>query len=148
LLLDVLLTSVPVFRFWKNLHLKAIKNDKMLIKMSEIILIDKPITIKELKDIASLRFGDMVKAVVDINKRIMAIGASMHADEEEFLLEMESLQDDLWGINIYPDSPKESWIEFDSMINLRPRQNNRIRGIEDIQLQNKITNIVNDLIKE
>ena len=116
--------------------------------MSEIILVDKLITIKELKDTASLRFGDMVKAVVDVSKEIMAIGASMHADEENFLLELGSLQDDLWGINIYPDSLKESRIEFDSMINLRPRQNNRTRGIEDIQLQSKIIEIVNILIKE
>ena len=78
----------------------------------------------------------------------MAIGASMHADEEKFLLELGSLQDDLWGINIYPDSLKESRIEFDSMINLRPRQNNRTRGIEDIQLQSKIIELVNTLIKE
>lgn len=116
--------------------------------MSEIILVDKPITLKELKDISSLRFGDMVKAVVDVEKRIMAIGASMHADEEKFLLEMESLQDDLWGINIYPDSPKESWIEFDSMINIRSRQNNRTRGVEDLQLQEKIIEIVTALIQE
>ena len=116
--------------------------------MSEIILIEKPIPLKELKDIAFLRFGDLIKAVVDVEKRIMAIGASMHADEEKFLLELGSLQDDLWGINIYPDSPKESRIEFDSMINLRPRQNNRTRGVEDLQLQSKIIEIVNILIKE
>ena len=116
--------------------------------MSEIVLVNKLITLKELKDTASLKFGDLVKAVVDVEKRIMAIGASMHADEEKFLLELGSLQDDLWGINIYPDSLKESRIEFDSMINLRPRQNNRTRGIEDIKLQNKIIELVNTLIKE
>ena len=116
--------------------------------MPEIVLVNKPITLKELKDTASLRFGDLVKAVVDVKKRIMAIGASMHADEEEFLLELGSLQDDLWGINIYPDSPKENRIEFDSMINLRPRQNNCTRGIEDIQLQSKIIELVNTLVKE
>lgn len=118
------------------------------VTMSEIVLIDKPIPIKELKDIASLRFGDMVKAVVDVSKGIMAIGGELHADEEQFLLEMESLQDNLWGINIYLDLPKESWIEFDSMINLKPRQNNQTRGVEDLQLQNKIIEIVSTLIKE
>ena len=116
--------------------------------MSEITLVSNPITLKELKDTASLRFGDLVKAVVDVEKRIMAIGASMHADEERFLLELGSLQDDLWGINIYPDSLKESRIEFDSMINLRPRQNNRSRGIEDVKLQEKIIEVVSSLIKE
>jgi len=116
--------------------------------MSEINLVNRSITLKELKDIASLGFGDMVKAVVDVEKRIMAIGGSMHADEEKFLLEQGASQDDLWGINIYPDSQEENRIEFDSMINVRPRQNNRSRGVESIELQKKIIEIVDLLIKE
>ncbi|OGI20861.1 MAG: hypothetical protein A3B68_08700 [Candidatus Melainabacteria bacterium RIFCSPHIGHO2_02_FULL_34_12] len=111
-------------------------------------LVNRSITLKELKDIASLGFGDMVKAVVDVEKRIMAIGGSMHADEEKFLLEQGASQDDLWGINIYPDSQEENRIEFDSMINVRPRQNNRSRGVESIELQKKIIEIVDLLIKE
>lgn len=114
--------------------------------MSEIILISKPITIKELKDTASLRFGDMVKAVVDVNKEIMVIGGELHADEEEFLLQAGSLQKDLWGINIYADLPKDSWIEFDSMINIRSAQGNRSREIESKDLQDKISKIVNSLV--
>ena len=120
----------------------------LLAKMSEINLVNRSITLKELKDIASLGFGDMVKAVVDVEKRIMAIGGSMHADEEKFLLEQGASQDDLWGINIYPDSQEENRIEFDSMINVRPRQNNRSRGVESIELQKKIIEIVDLLIKE
>ena len=52
----------------------------------EIILISQPINNDKLKDIASKRFGDLVKAVVDIEKGIMAVGGEMHADEEAFLL--------------------------------------------------------------
>ncbi len=114
--------------------------------MSEIILINKPITTKELKEIASLSFGDMVKAVVDVNKEIMAIGGELHADEEEFLLQTGSLQKDLWGINIYADLPKDSRIEFDSMINIRLAQGNRSRGIESKELQDAISKIVNSLV--
>ena len=114
--------------------------------MSEIVLIDKHITLKELQDIASLRFGDMVKAVVDIEKRIMAIGGELHADEEEFLLQSGSLQSNLWGINIYVDLPRDSWIEFDSMINIRSTQGNRSRGIESKELQDKISKVVNSLV--
>ena len=114
--------------------------------MSEIILVDKPITIKELKDIASLMFGDMVKAVVDVNKKIMAIGGELHADGEEFLLQFGSSQSDLWGINIYADLSKDSWIEFDSMINIRSAQGNRSRGVESKDLQDKISKIVNSLV--
>ena len=114
--------------------------------MDEIILVKEPIKLERLKELASERFGDLVKAVVDVKLEIMSIGGKMHADEESLLLEDGSNQDDLWGINIYPDSPKEQWIEFDSMINIRPRQNNRSRGVEDLELQNKIIKIVDSLV--
>lgn len=114
--------------------------------MTDIILIDKAIKLDELKKLTEERYGDLVKAVVDVEKKIMAIGGEMHADEEQFLLELGSVQDDLWGINIYPDEPKGSWIEFDSMINIRPRRNNHSRAVEDEVLQKKITKIVNLLI--
>ena len=114
--------------------------------MDEIILIEKPISTIELKQIAQKRFGDMVKAVVDIDKKIMAIGAGLHADEEAFLLEKESLQENLWGINIYPDLEMPDRIEFDSMINIRPRQNNRSRGIENEKIRNQILEVIKILV--
>lgn len=115
--------------------------------MSDIILVDKCILLSELKQIAALRYGDMVKAVVDIEKQVIAVGGEMHADEEQFLLEKGSSQNDLWGINIYPDLNKNDWIGFDSMINIRPKQGNRSRGVEDAALQEKIKQIVASLIK-
>ena len=116
--------------------------------MNEIVLVEKKISISDLKEIAGKRYGDMVKVVVDIDKKIMAIGGEMHADEEEFLLEKGSVQDNLWGINIYVDLDRDLWIEYDSVINIRPRQNNRSRNIEDDNVKSKITNIVNGLIYE
>ena len=110
--------------------------------MDEIILISQPTNISALKIIAEKRFGDMVKAVVDIEKGIMAIGGGLHADEEALLLEQGSLHGNLWGINIYPDLPFPDLVEFDSMINIRPRQNNRSRAVEDEQIRNKILDIV------
>ena len=104
-------------------------------------------TLAEFKTIASERFGDMVKAVVDINKRVIAIGAELHADEEAILLDQGSRQGDLWGINIYVDQPRESWIEFDSMINIRPSQGNRSRSIDDVEIQSNLVAIVNSLIQ-
>ena len=115
--------------------------------MAEIILVDRIIKLDELKKIAAELYGDLVKAVVNVNQGIMAIGGEMHADEEQFLLEQGSSQDDLWGINIYPEQPRDSWIEFDSMINIRPKQGNRSRGIENEALQNKIKQIIDSLIK-
>lgn len=113
----------------------------------DIEIINKPIDKKYLTEVAEKRFGDMVKAVVDIEKKIIAIGGELHADEEQVLLEQNSKQHNLWGINIYPEKTGDDFIEFDSMINIRPRQNNRSRGVEDKDIQGKIIDIVQSLVK-
>ncbi|MFH1145379.1 MAG: DUF5674 family protein [bacterium] len=109
-----------------------------------IRIIKKPITKDELKKIANERYGDLVKAVVDIKQRIIAIGGELHADEESVLLEQGSHQQDLWGINFYPD--QDQFVEFDSMINIRPAHNNRTRGVDDLEKQKIILKIVDELI--
>ena len=91
-------------------------------------------------------FDGLVKAVVDIERKIMVVDADMHADEEEFLLEKGSQQNDLWGINIYPALDGEQRIEFDSMINIRPAWGNRSRGVDDPAIREKIIQIVNNFI--
>lgn len=111
-----------------------------------IELVDQPISIKEVKKIAANTFGDMAKAVVDVEKQIMAIGGDMHADAEQVLLSGGSLQKDLWGINIYPDSTGERMVEFESLINIRPSQDNRSMEVQDAGLREKIVEIVNSLI--
>ena len=111
-------------------------------------LVDKNITRAELKKMSESFSGGLVKAVVDIKKEIMVVDAPMHADEEKDLLDRGSQQDDLWGINLYPDLTDEDFIEFDSMINVRPRLQNFSRGIDDEGLRKKIITIVNKLIHE
>ena len=113
-----------------------------------MILVDKPIAINKLKTIAKSGFGDLVKAVIDIEKKIMVIDASLHADEEAYLLENGSKQKNLWGINLYPELIGDDFIEFDSMINLRPSQGNITRGISDPQIQKKIKSIVSSLVSQ
>jgi len=110
-------------------------------------IITQKIPITELQKIAQDTFGNLVKAVVDIEKQIMAVGGELHSDEEALLLENGSRQQDLWGINIYPEVKTEEWVEFDSMINLRPSQNNMIRGISDSKIQKKVLDTVNKLIQ-
>lgn len=100
----------------------------------------------EISEIAKNQFGDLVKAVVDINKEIMAIGGELHADNESLLLQEGSRQWDLWGINLYPDKSGQELVEFDSMINIRPSQGNKSRGVESLEIQRKIRNVVNKLI--
>ena len=88
---------------------------------------------------AAGRFGDLVKAVVDLERRIMIVDADLHADQEAELLAGGSQQRDVWGINLYPDLPESDWLEFDSMINLRPSFGNRSRGVDDPAIRERIT---------
>ncbi|MGH9871949.1 MAG: DUF5674 family protein [Pyrinomonadaceae bacterium] len=110
------------------------------------ILISEAISPKQLREAGEELYGDMVKAVVDVEKGIMAAGAELHADEEAFLLERNSRQESLWGINLYTDRALPEMVEFDSMINIRPRQNNRSRGVEDAAIQKRILDIVRKLV--
>lgn len=114
-----------------------------------MILVTDKISISELKTMAEKTFGDFVKAVVDVEKRVMVVDAGMHADEERMLLEKGSEQENLWGINLYPELyGSNNWIEFDSMINVRPGQGNRSRGVEGEAIRKRIIEIVNELVRE
>ena len=111
-------------------------------------LVQDKISNKELKVMSEKMFDGLVKAVVDIEREIMVVDAEMHADQEEYLLQQGSEQKDLWGINFYPDEVgTEDWLEFDSMINLRPSQNNRSRRVENEETRNKITKVVEKLVE-
>jgi hypothetical protein len=105
-----------------------------------------PITREKLSEYSEKMFGGLVKAVVDIDQEIMLVDAEMHADEEAKLLEDGSNQDNLWGINLYPAETGDDFLEFDSMINVRPRQNNRSRSVEDKNIQERIRLIVVKLV--
>ena len=103
-------------------------------------------SLDELKRMAAATFGDLVKAVVDVKQEIMAVDAELHSDEEAFLLARGSEQADLWGINLYPELKGDAFVEFDSMINLRPSQGNRSRGVEDRAIREAIFQIVRRLV--
>jgi len=111
-------------------------------------IVSKKIPLTQLKEIAKKSFGNLVKAVVDVEKKLMVIDGELHADEEALLLGKGSKQENLWGINLYPEINSVDWIEFDSMINLRPASGNRSRGVDNPQLRDKIITIVNQLVKK
>jgi len=104
------------------------------------------VSLAELQEMAAGMFGDIVKAVVDVKREMLVVDAELHADEESYLLENGSDPADLWGINLYPGMDCASFIEFDSMTNLRPSRGNRSRGVEDPSLRERIQAIVNDLV--
>lgn len=105
-----------------------------------------PIHRTELHTMSERMFGGLVKAVVDLKKDIMVVDAAMHADEEKLLLDQGSNQQDLWGINLYPELSGDDFIEFDSMINIRPSQGNRSRTIENKEVRDQVIKLVNKLI--
>jgi hypothetical protein len=90
---------------------------------------------------AGSRFGDMVKGVVDIRREVLLLDADMHADQEAELLAEGSAQRDLWGINLYPAVEGGDWLEFDSMINIRPSFGNRSRGVDDQATRDAIKSV-------
>jgi len=110
-------------------------------------IVTDTITINEIKEMAANMFGDMVKAVVDVEKAIIALDAELHSDLEALLLDNGSKQKNLWGINIYPEQGHDELVEFDSMINLRPSQGNKSRGVEDKALRLKIIGVVTKKVK-
>lgn len=101
------------------------------------------ITVGELIKMSENMYGNLVKAVVDLQKGILVVDAEMHADQEQYLLENGSKQNDLWGLNLYPAKfGSKDFIEFDSMINIRPRQQNMSRGVESPNIRAEIVELV------
>lgn len=92
-------------------------------------------------------FGDFVKAVVDIRQNVIAVGGELHADEEAILVEeVGTKRENAWGINLYPEKQGEEFVEFNSMVNIKPHLGNRSRGVEDKKVREEIRNIVKKLV--
>ncbi|MGH7668493.1 MAG: DUF5674 family protein [Gemmatimonadaceae bacterium] len=113
-----------------------------------MVIVRTPLSRSRLTALAAEQFGDMVKAVVDIERGIMAVGGELHADDEAALIDDGSRQSDLWGINLYPGAGGAEWIEFDSMINVRPSQGNRSRDVENPLVREAIGAVVSRLVAD
>ena len=109
-------------------------------------IVSNSLSLEDLRRMAAGMFGDMVKAVVDLDRQLLAVDAELHADLEAMLLEDGSEQRGLWGINLYPDLPPDQFVEFDSMINVRPSQGNKSRGVEDAATRQRIVAVVEQRI--
>jgi len=110
-------------------------------------LVNGKIALSELQKMAEGKFGNLVKAVIDVEREVMAVDAELHADEEAHLLSRGSKQENLWGINLYPELEGDDFIEFDSVINLRPSFGNNSRGVDDPKTREKIAKAVSKLVE-
>lgn len=105
------------------------------------------VTVAALTAMAEATFGDLVKAVVDVERGLLAVDAGMHSDLEALLLDAGSRQGDLWGINLYPaEHGTPDFLEFDSMINLRPGTGNRTRSVDDPAVRAVIEQLVDRVV--
>ena len=109
-------------------------------------LVSEPVSRAHLARLAEEQFGDWIKAVVDVSRGVMALGGDLHADDEALLLADGSRQRDLWGINLRPGEEGRGWIEFDAMINIRPRDGNRSRGVDDERVRARIRRVAESLV--
>jgi hypothetical protein len=107
----------------------------------------EPISLSDLRTLVPGRFRDFIKGVIDLQRGILLLDADMHADQEAVLLAEGSRQADLWGINLYPQLEGPDWLEFDSMINLRPSFGNRSRGVDDEATRTAIAALVESLVR-
>jgi len=109
-------------------------------------IISKPLPKEEILKKYNHFFKNMIKAVVDLKKEIIAVDGELHADLEELLIEKSSKQEDLWGINLYLQKPLKERIEYTALMNIRPSQNNPGMEVESAKIRQKIEKIVNKLI--
>lgn len=107
-----------------------------------IKIVSKKITEKELQEIAQEFYNDMVKGVVDIESGILAIGGEYHMDANNVLIESGSKQQNVWGFNWYLNKMGEERIEYVSLINIRPAQDNRTMEVQDLSLRAKMKIII------
>ncbi len=114
----------------------------------DIKIVKDGISRQELTEMANAGFGDFVKAVIDVEQGIMAIGGELHADEEVLLAQKYgSKRENTWGVNLHPKKNESDWVEFDSMVNLKPHLGNRSRGVESPEVRERILKIIEKLVK-
>lgn len=114
----------------------------------ETRIVKEVITREELRALAREQYGDLIKAVVDVAQGIMGVGGELHIDIQSLLIEQAGSTGDMtWGINLYLDKTGDDFIEFDSMVNLKPLLGNRTRGVEDEAMRSAIRAIVARLVQ-
>lgn len=112
----------------------------------DIVILTDPIDPHDLRTLVDRFFEDMVKYVVDVERGVVAVGGELHSDAEGLLIEDGSRQPDLWGANYYPGRGAGEWIEFTSLINIRPTEGNRSMELEDERLRARVRELTFQLI--
>ncbi len=111
-------------------------------------IVDK-ISVTELKQMADKMDGNIVKADVDVARKIVIIDMPMHFEGEQELIKQGSKQKDLWGINLLPaQHGADGFIAFDSMINIKVHHNNPSMNVQSAEIRSQITTIIDEVVHE
>jgi len=113
-----------------------------------IRIVQDPVALSDVRELAGCWYKTMIKGVVDVRRNIIALGGEWHMDANNMLISDGSRQEDLWGFNIYPDEKGDARLEYISLINVRPAQNNRSMEIEDKELRASIKKIISVLVPD
>ncbi len=111
-----------------------------------IVVVEKSVPAGELRELAKEFYYPMIKGVVDIEKEIVAFGGEYHIDANQKLIEQDSEQKNIWGFNVYLDRPRNDWIEYISLINIRPTQGNAGMEISNPGIRDRMKKIVDTKI--
>lgn len=111
-----------------------------------IVVVEKEISLAELMEVAQEFYKTMIKGVVDIEKEVVAFGGEYHIDANQKLIERDSKQKDIWGFNVYLDRPRGTWIEYTSLMNIRPSVDNTDMEVSDPKIREKMKRIIDSKI--
>ncbi len=115
-------------------------------KLNQIRILSEPIGRDEAREIGKPWYQELVKGVVDIDQGLIALGGEYHMDANVILIANGSKQSNVWGFNIYPDQTGDDFIEYTSLINIRPAVGNRTMVVEDEGIRNAMRDIIERLI--
>ena len=111
-----------------------------------MIFIDKPVNLNSIWIDRETTYTELLKFAIDVENEWVVIDGEMHADCETVLLEQGSQQQNIWGGNVYPENSDADFLEFTSFINIRPSQDNPGMNLQNTELRDKITRIINKLL--
>ena len=109
-----------------------------------ILIIREVVTPEQINQMTEQFGSNFIKLAVDVNREILAGGGELHSDCEQALLEDGSQQVDVWGADWHPESRN---VTFESIINMRPQQQNFSMEVQDLTLRSRIEKVVRELLE-
>jgi hypothetical protein len=109
-----------------------------------IVTKDNPFTKEEIEKTKEV-FGNYIKTVIDIEKKICSAGADRHFESEDILLKQGSQQSEIWGGGVDPETKE---IDFNSFINIRPKDGNTSNEIQDARIRESYKQLTEFFFKE